>query len=74
MNTDVVVEVFKTNMIKVNLAKELTRLLHAHFPGCKFNFDLQDCDKILRAEGQYVDAEKIIEVMAKKGFSCEVIQ
>ena len=46
------IEVFKTNVEKTNDADKMVRLLLEHFPQSKINFDLHDCDKILRVEGK----------------------
>ena len=45
------VEVFKTNVVVEELAKQLTIKLSTQFPHYKINFDLQDCDNIPRVEG-----------------------
>lgn len=69
------VEVFKTN-IRINVqAKRTIILLKQAFPTCQFNFDLEDCDKILRAEtfNTPVNPADIIRVLADFGFQCEVL-
>ena len=68
------VEVFRTNVQEQDLAKELTMRLLAHFPHHKINFDLQDCDKILRVEGAAISREKIIELITSEGFQCHVLE
>ena len=68
------IEVFKTNVQEDELAKQLATKLHVHFPHCKINFDLQDCDKILRVEGQQIRSEKIIEVINTSGYQCQVLE
>ncbi|MEO5570624.1 MAG: hypothetical protein ABIT08_00745, partial [Bacteroidia bacterium] len=57
------VEVFKTNVEKPKEAKILISKLAGHFPKHKINFDLEDCDKILRVEGKNISPEKIVELM-----------
>ena len=44
------VEVFKTNITKQKQAKNIIKKLHQKFPDFKINFDLEDCDNILRVE------------------------
>jgi hypothetical protein len=68
------VEVFKTNILKVSQAKKLVTLLQQHFPGDKINFDKHDCDKILRIEGQDFTASKVIMLVAENGFTCSVLE
>lgn len=52
----------------------LLSLLSEAFPSFKINFDLSDRDKILRAEGECVEPEKIILFMEESGFECGVVE
>ena len=67
------VEVFKTNVQQSELAKQLALALLERFPFSKINFDLEDCDKILRIEGSQVCVETIITLLSSHGFKCEVL-
>jgi hypothetical protein len=42
------VEVFKTNITCAEKAKQLVEMIHQLFGNYKANFDLDDCDNILR--------------------------
>jgi hypothetical protein len=42
------IEVFKTNINCPSKAQQLADLIDTTFAGCKANFDLDDCDNILR--------------------------
>lgn len=68
-----IVEVFKTNVLEDNEAKELIAKLSTHFPGFKINFDLQDCDKILRVEGKQIPPEEIIKLINTQGYQCRLL-
>lgn len=68
------VEVFKTNVKKAPQAKKLVVLLGQHFPGSKINFDLHDCDKVLRVEGKDFAATKIMGLVKESGFVCHVLE
>lgn len=68
------VEVFKTNVDDAELAKRLTSKLLVHFPHCRINFDLHDCDKILRIEGESICNEKIIALMKNDGCQCNILE
>lgn len=68
------VEVFKTNVQEQDLATHLTHQLLLYFPHCKINFNLQDCDNVLRVEGHPIRLEKIIEIITTHGFECEVLE
>jgi len=65
------VEVFKTNVQEEYHGLELTNLLLQHFPFGKINFDIEDCDKVLRIESHYVNSEHVILLLQEKGFNCE---
>jgi hypothetical protein len=68
-----IVEVFKTNVTEVKLSEILIGQLLNHFPKSRINFDLEDCDKILRVEAKAIIPEKIIEVLNANGYSCEIL-
>lgn len=67
------VEVFKTNIIQEEDASQISQLLNSEYPKHKINFDLEDCDKILRIEGNKIDSTQIIELLLNKGFKCYVL-
>lgn len=39
----------------------------------KINFDLEDCDRILRVEAESISYQTIIELLNKNGFLAEVL-
>ena len=68
-----IVEVFKTNVAEVELSELLIRQLENQFPDSLINFDMDDCDKILRVEAPAVLPEKVIQILNSNGYSCEVL-
>ena len=68
-----IVEVFKTNVNEVALSEVLIRQVLNHFPESRVNFDMEDCDRILRVEAAHIVPEKIIEILNTNGYSCEVL-
>jgi hypothetical protein len=68
------IEIFKTNVQKSAEAQSLVTLLLRHFPGTKINFDLDDCDKILRVEGQRFRPDAVILLVTEKGYRCAVLE
>ena len=68
------VEVFKTNIQSVNAAIGLKKILSKEFPDIQINFDLDDCDKILRIEGNSIPAYSVIEIVKMEGFHCEILE
>ena len=69
----VMVEVFKTDVQKKTQSKKLLSILSSAYPSFKINFDLSDCDKILRVEGDNVEAFAIIMLVRKHGINCEIL-
>ena len=65
------VEVFKTNVQKKAQSKMLLSVLSESFPSFKINFDLSDCDKVLRVEGDDLEALRIMILVKDHGFNCE---
>jgi hypothetical protein len=59
------VEIFKTNVKNKQLANKVLKALQYSLPGCCFNFDLDDCDRILRAqsEGGLIEINMIIQIV-----------
>jgi hypothetical protein len=64
------VEVFKTNVYDRTDADRMVAVLSVNFPGTRINFDLHDCDKILRMEGPGFTIEKVISLVKQNGFEC----
>lgn len=67
------IEVFKTNVQKKAQSKMLLGVLYKAFPSFKINFDLSDCDKVLRVEGDNLEVLKIMILIKEYGFKCEVL-
>ena len=67
------VEVFKTNITCIDQAERLACLLIGHFPETRIDFDLEDCDRILRVEDKQICVDTIIEILGKHGLECEVL-
>lgn len=68
------VEVFKTNVHESAEANDLVRLLIQHFPGSRVNFDLEDCDRVLRIEGGNIAAAKVMMLVNANGFICNILE
>lgn len=73
-NSTTMIEVFKTNVQTAGEASLIVEQLQGHFPGSRINFDLHDCDKILRVEGREFSAADIIALVGEKGYHCELLQ
>jgi hypothetical protein len=68
------VEVFKTNVRSIRKAKLIIQKLAEEFPAHKINFDLNDCDKILRVQGKNISSEKIIQRLIEENYECKVLE
>jgi hypothetical protein len=70
------VEVFKTNVLKKRSAKAIIEEIGLHQPDYKCNFDLEDCDKILRIEnaGGNVDAQLIFSILERNNHQGAILE
>lgn len=68
------VEVFKTDVQKKTQSKKLLCMLSDAFPSSKINFDLSDCDKVLRVEGDNIETLRVMILLKEFGFTCEVLE
>lgn len=67
------IEIFKTDVVNELQANEIRELLLQRFPCSKINFDLHDCDKILRMEGNDFVADEVVCIVTKRGVACAVL-
>ena len=74
MSKHMKVEVFKTNVLRPDDAKTLVDEIHASFRCCMANFDLEDCDRILRIASQVpIEIPALIGLLNDRGFEAEVL-
>jgi hypothetical protein len=69
------VEVFKTDISERQHANMLVDQIHQSFPDYAANFDLEDCDRILRVKctsGQ-VQSHQIIRMLSELGCTAEIL-
>jgi hypothetical protein len=68
------VEVFKTNVSDPDHADMLVDQIHSKFADYKANFDLKDCDNILRVDCHgIIDASLLINLLNENGFHAQVL-
>jgi hypothetical protein len=68
------IEVFKTNVLFQKDALQIVENLQNELKNTKINFDLEDCDKILRIEGTNKSKNKyILSYLQKLGYHCEIL-
>lgn len=70
------VEVFKTNVKDFEQADSLLEAIHGSFINYRANFDLEDCDKILRIESSsgYVENDSIIHFLREYGCKAQILE
>jgi len=65
--------VFKTS-VEPEHVSSLTPFLDVLAGKGKWNFALDDCDRILRIEGDNKVLNQTIELLLKQGFKCEALE
>jgi hypothetical protein len=70
-----VIEVFKTNVADWADANMLLERIHEQFLNYEANFDLEDCDRILRVKsfGGSVQSPPLIALLNDFGFRAEIL-
>jgi len=67
------IEIFKTTVESSGQAASILGLLHLHFPATDINFDLDDCDRILRVKGEMFCPVTVIRILRDNGFECRAL-
>ena len=62
--------VFKTSVKSKTEIRFLSSYLNTLLQEARWNFDLDDCDKILRIESQAEISDATIKLLQTKGFEC----
>lgn len=69
------IEVFKTNVQLQKEAAQIVANLTQKLNNAKINFDMEDCDKILRIEGTNKAKNLyIIKYLKHLGYHCEILE
>jgi hypothetical protein len=65
------VEVFKTSVNDTHEAGLIVQEIQRSFSGCRANFDLEDCDHVLRVlcTEDIIESSDVITLVNKYGFS-----
>ncbi|MDB4926825.1 methyltransferase type 11 [Mucilaginibacter sp.] len=66
------IEIFKTNVGDTVEAEVIIKCLLDHYPHYKINFDLEDCDRVLRIEASQsaINEKEIEQILIKQGYDC----
>jgi hypothetical protein len=68
------IAVFRTGVGNQGDADYLMKIMKNRYPGYEINFDLEDCDRVLRIKGQEIKNKDIIALFRKEGFMCAVLK
>lgn len=66
--------VFKTSVRNQKHIRQLSPFLNNLLQGAKWNFDLADCDHILRIDSEENMVQPVISLLADYRFSCEELE
>ena len=66
--------VFKTSVKSKNQVKKLTPKINNLLENDKWNFDLEDCDNILRIDSKQNIVSKIIDLLKSQNINCEELE
>jgi hypothetical protein len=71
-----IVKVFKTDVQDQLVARHIILFLQQTFSHCRINFDLDDCDRILRIESHQgsIEETEIQLLITRCGHHCEPLQ
>jgi hypothetical protein len=68
------IHIFKTSVKTKRQVKKLIPHINDILPNEKWNFDLEDCDKILRIDSEENIGLKIIDLLNIHKFYCEELE
>lgn len=69
------IEVFKTNVSTRAHARQLVQVIQQTFEGYSANFDLEDCDRILRIKSHtMVNSDEVIRLLNRMNITVSVLE
>jgi len=68
------VYVFKTSVETDEDIKKIKPKLDSMLTNLRWNFDLEDCDNILRVEAPYILPTAIIDLLVESNFECQELE
>ncbi len=66
--------IFKTSVKTKHQVRKLKPHLNEILPAEKWNFDLEDCDKVLRVDSEENIVLKITDLLSIRKFYCEELE
>lgn len=70
------IEVFKTQITHHHEALMISSLLKEVYPAYVINFDLEDCDKVMRIKSKRepIHSEDVVKLLNRLGFYIEILE
>jgi len=68
------VKIFSTDIENVTQVNHIRVAICSLFPHSIVTVDLEDCDKVLRVEGNIPSSEYMISLLSKLGFRCQELE
>lgn len=68
------VEVFKTTVNNKRESQKIVKTLEIKLPDARINFDMEDCDNILRIEANEIDIQLVIKILHQNGHNIELLK
>lgn len=68
------IHVFKTSVRTTKDVDKIRPLLDNLSSNLKWNFDLEDCDNILRIETSFISPNTIINLLVDASFDCQELE
>ena len=66
--------VFRTSVRTKKAIQELSPYLNKILSGVTWNFDIEDCDRILRLDTPIECSASVIQLLHDRGFECEELE
>jgi hypothetical protein len=66
--------IFSTDIANKTQVNDISAAICTLYPHSIVTVDLEDCDKVLRVEGNIPTSECIINLLSKLGFGCEELE
>lgn len=67
------IEIFKTNVQETEVSAAIIQQLLEQLPDARINFDLDDCDKILKIDSNFIDNKRVVALLLSAGYQCEAL-
>lgn len=71
---EMMIEIFRTDVKNKQLAGKITQQINSLFTVKSINFDLSDCDRVLRIEATHLNNSEVIKIVNSFGHECTELE